>query len=189
MKEMYNNAQKPIQEDRIHFVKTDATELLFRDDYFELCVAINSFEHIPNPAEALSEMVRCTKPGGFIYIEFDPIWTADTGSHFFDRVPEPWAHLLLPQSEFADRMTSAGAADWEVYDFTHGMNQKSLQYFNSILCPCNLFEVLHRTTEAEWSGVVDESHLQHPNFEACLSLGYTSAELMLRGMRTILKVV
>jgi ubiquinone/menaquinone biosynthesis C-methylase UbiE len=51
----------------------DAIELPFESDYFDACRSERLFEHLPDPAKALSEMVRVTKPGGWIVV-LDSDW-------------------------------------------------------------------------------------------------------------------
>jgi len=90
--------------DRFEIHVTDAMALIYRDELFDFVCSVNAFEHIPDPARALQEIARVLKAGAVAYISFDPIWTADTGSHFFHRVPEPWAHLVCGEEEFMERM-------------------------------------------------------------------------------------
>jgi ubiquinone/menaquinone biosynthesis C-methylase UbiE len=51
----------------------DAVELPFESDYFDACRAERLFEHLLDPAKALSEMVRVTKSGGWIVL-LDSDW-------------------------------------------------------------------------------------------------------------------
>jgi ubiquinone/menaquinone biosynthesis C-methylase UbiE len=51
----------------------DANELPFESDHFDACRAERLFEHLLNPAKALSEMVRVTKSGGWIVV-LDSDW-------------------------------------------------------------------------------------------------------------------
>lgn len=46
----------------------DATALPFETDYFDSCRSERLFQHLPNPAQALSEMTRVTKPGGWVVV-------------------------------------------------------------------------------------------------------------------------
>src|SRR5262249_42785033 len=75
---------------RIAFHQADALKLMYRDGLFDCVACFTSLAHIENPGAALQEMIRVTKPGGYIFISIDPIWTADSGSHFYHRIDEPW---------------------------------------------------------------------------------------------------
>ena len=172
--------------DRLHLLYSDATDLVSKDNLFDLVVSINCFEHIPSPDRALDEMIRCTKPGGYINIEFDPFWTADTGSHFAQLVPEPWAHLVYSEDEFLGRMRDAGAEEWEMWEFSHAMNRKRPDYFWSLFEKIQNADIVHQTTPEQWSGVVDNQHLNHPFFEVSQTKGYSKEELLVRGMRLLI---
>lgn len=53
--------------------RTDATSLPFADNYFDSCRSERLFQHLPEPALALSEMTRVTKPGGRVIV-LDTDW-------------------------------------------------------------------------------------------------------------------
>ena len=110
--------------------------------------------------------------GGVAYLTFDPIWTADTGSHFSHYVKEPWAHLLQSTDEFAANMRKAGAAEWEVSDFI---------LWSEPWVPCSEYKKrlhdvlgsagLKRYAVDSWSGCVDPASVRHPNsLRACSAL-------------------
>jgi SAM-dependent methyltransferase len=55
----------------VKFKREDATCLTFSDDSFDLVYSISVIEHIHEHYEqAISEMVRVTRPGGLVYITF-----------------------------------------------------------------------------------------------------------------------
>lgn len=176
----YNNQQ-------LRFIESDAMDILFRDSYFDFVTSFNALEHIPAPQQALEEMVRVTNKGGIIYLTFDPLWTADTGSHFIHRVPEPWAHLVDSQDVFVRKMQKADASENEVSDFRSAMNQYRLQQYRDIfnrIIARNDIQLLH---ESSWSGLSDPSYEHHPNYRKCIKLGYNKKELYTRGLRYILR--
>jgi ubiquinone/menaquinone biosynthesis C-methylase UbiE len=49
----------------------DASALPFADNSFDACHSERVFMHLPNPAQAFAQMVRVTKPGGWIAV-IDP---------------------------------------------------------------------------------------------------------------------
>ena len=53
--------------------RVDAMSLPFETDYFDSCRSERLFQHLPNPAQALSEMTRVTKPGGWVVV-LDTDW-------------------------------------------------------------------------------------------------------------------
>jgi ubiquinone/menaquinone biosynthesis C-methylase UbiE len=48
--------------------RADAMLLPFETDYFDSCRSERLFQHLLNPLQALSEMTRVTKPGGWIVV-------------------------------------------------------------------------------------------------------------------------
>lgn len=54
--------------DRIRFDLADATALPFDDGSFDLAWCAQSFYSLPDPAAALREMVRVTRPGGHVAV-------------------------------------------------------------------------------------------------------------------------
>lgn len=71
--EAEQRAQKAGVSDCVIHKCADAIELPFESNYFDACRSERLFEHLPDPAKALSEMVRVTKPGGWIVV-LDSDW-------------------------------------------------------------------------------------------------------------------
>jgi ubiquinone/menaquinone biosynthesis C-methylase UbiE len=185
--EKHRRNQVSFRLDRVAFHRTDAMDLFYRDGLFDCVMSINAFEHIPEPGRALDEMLRVTRTGGHVYVATDPIWTADTGSHFFQRVAEPWAHLLHDVESFVRRMRDQGATDGEIDEFRRAMNRwREVDYARIVskIEADGRVEVVYRD---RWSGVVDEAHRLHPNLVALTSAGYTESELLLRGLRWVFR--
>jgi len=168
--------------DKIEFHVADAINLPYKDNLFDLVVSVNAFEHIPEPILALQETVRVVKKGGVIYLTFDPIWTADSGNHFTNFVPEPWRHLLCDTNSFCNEMQKAGASGDQLNDFRYGMNRKPAKVYSEgfprILESLGV-EKYHLDS---WSGCIHEEHTGHPNrFAAGRALGCSPDELLIRG--------
>jgi len=53
--------------------RVDAVSLPFETDYFDSCRSERLFQHLTNPAQALSEMTRVTKSGGWVVV-LDTDW-------------------------------------------------------------------------------------------------------------------
>ena len=171
--------------EKVAFHQADAMNLHFRDAFFDAVISINSFEHIPDPRRALWETIRTTKPGGLIFISTDPIWTADTGSHFFHRVPEPWAHLVYADEEFIAKMKANGAPESELSEFKWAMNRwRAASYRTAVddVAQRALVKVAHHDS---WSGVVDEAHRHSENLRRLEERGLSEEELLVRGLRWV----
>lgn len=185
--EKYERNGYPIDVARIACVEGDARDLLFRDGYFDWTLGFNLFEHVADPGVALREMIRVTRPGGHLYVTFDPIWSADTGSHFFHLVGAPWAHLLMNSEEFERRMRRAGASEEDVEAHRHGVNRLRLAEHRQIFHSAMAESGVRLIEEASWSGVTQPSHRWHPNFLRARMAGYSKEELLTRGLRYVLQ--
>ncbi|AEG61866.1 class I SAM-dependent methyltransferase [Desulforamulus ruminis] len=171
--------------EKIHFVETDAMNLIYKNDFVDVVFSVNTFEHIPDTFKALEEIIRVTVREGLIYISFDPIWCADSGSHFYDYVSEPWEHLV--NNNYEDKMLSCGATPDQVNEYKVAMNRKrpdehkkifdyfikngyvSLEYFNL------------------WKGTINPNSCNHKNFKKARDIGYSTDELLTRGMCYLLR--
>lgn len=65
------------------------------DASVDLVVSYNTVEHIPDPAEAVREMVRITRPGGRVYLSFSPIYNSPFGLHAYRTFYAPYPQFLL----------------------------------------------------------------------------------------------
>jgi ubiquinone/menaquinone biosynthesis C-methylase UbiE len=70
-----------------------------QDNTYDYVFSHDSFEHFEDPRYILSEMIRLTKPGGFVLIKFGPTWAGPYGRHIGGtlRKDRPWIHLLIPE--------------------------------------------------------------------------------------------
>ncbi len=169
----------------LHFA--NAMDLPYRDGWFDLATSFNAFEHIPDPRLALLEMIRVVAPGGFIYVTFDPVWTADSGSHFWPMVKEPWAHLVLSEDAFKARMKEAGASEFELNEFGGAMNRRRPAFFDALFADPAVEGATTLKRHDRWEGVSDAAHSTHENYALAIKRGYSAGELMTRGMRVILQ--
>ncbi len=77
--------------DRIVLAHGDINALPIEDESFDLIISIASFEHILNLENALQEMYRLLKPGGFIFTIFAPIWSnPEVGHHLWFENQNNW---------------------------------------------------------------------------------------------------
>ena len=58
----------------VEYRNSHAGRLDFADDEFDGSRAERVFQHLPDPAQALAELVRVTRPGGRIVVGPDPDW-------------------------------------------------------------------------------------------------------------------
>ena len=170
---------------KIEFHTVDAQNLIYGDNKFDFVYSLNALEHIPDPISAVKEVWRVLRPGGVFYASFDPVWTADSGSHFMHYAKEPWLHLLVDDDEYCNRMKSEGAADWELDEYRCAMNRKPVSFYLKKLREC-LEEIFSEYSFTHWSGCVSDQFYNHPNLRnAAAKTGLTEEQLMMRGFQII----
>ncbi len=69
-KSALNYAQKQLPE--VEFIQADATKLPFKDNRFDLVIALEILEHIPDYDKALSELKRISKNNAIITVPWEP---------------------------------------------------------------------------------------------------------------------
>ena len=185
LKEKFSRNGFELDLERIEFQTADAQNLLYADDVFDFAFSLNAMEHIINPLKAIEEIWRVLKFGGVFYASFDPVWTADSGSHFIHRTKEPWLHLLITDDEYCARMKDAGAADEELVDYRIAMNRLPSSFY---LAEMNDFLAdkfsTHRLTN--WSGCLSDDYYDHPNLaKAKEKTGLSADQLLIRGFSII----
>jgi len=170
---------------KIEFHTMDAQCLIYKNDIFDMVFSLNALEHIPDPIMAVKEVWRILKPGGVFYASFDPVWTADSGSHFIHYTHEPWLHLVLDTDEYCALMKRAGAADWELDEYRCAMNRRPATYYMQDMRSI-LEKLFSKHTLNHWSGCVSDEYVFHQNKVKASELTSLSPEsLMIRGFEIV----
>jgi len=180
----------PFDSTKCQFIRMDAECLLFKDELFDFVYCVNAFEHIQDPSNALLEIWRVLKPGGFAFVQFDPLYYCDTGSHMFDFVSEPWGHLVHNESMFVEKLKTASCPPEMINDFKYGLNRKSKGYFVKLF---NIFtrgetQIFKELEFNIWSGTTDPIFLTHENFSNLKKI-ISEDDLLCRGMGYLLKKI
>jgi SAM-dependent methyltransferase len=166
----------------IEFHNIDGRNTIYRDGLFDLVFSVNAFEHIPDPILAFQEAIRVCKPGGLVYLKFDPLWHSAYGHHMFAFDFDPWEHLLLSDEEFKRKIVQKGGSEKDIYVYDHDMNRKKYDVFKSLMTPPppGVFSTFHFD---RWSKTPEEDpYAGHPNYEACLKKGFDAEDLLTRGI-------
>ena len=89
---------------RLNYLQMDATQMTFPDASFDLTYSFSVFEHLPDPAKVINEVVRVLKSGGGCYISLH-LYSSENGCHdvriFSDKrkgIPY-WSHLRPQYAE------------------------------------------------------------------------------------------
>jgi ubiquinone/menaquinone biosynthesis C-methylase UbiE len=179
--ERYQRNQLPFDATRVEFHHVDAQQLVYRDALFDLVYSINAMEHIPNPELAWREIVRVTRPGGVVALQFDPIWTSPSGHHLWHLNLDPWEHLLLSEDEMAEKIHSHGGTDRDVAVFASEMNRKPFSVHRELMERMGRthFSRFHFDCWDRDPGL--EPATAHPNFRRAIALGHAPEDLIVRG--------
>ncbi len=97
--------------------------LPMESESFDLVFSYNTFEHLTDPAQALAELLRLTKKGGVLYLDFGPLYNSPWGLHAFGAMRMPY-----PQFLFSPAFREAKFRDFGLYDL--GRETDTLQPLN-----------------------------------------------------------
>jgi len=94
----------------------EVDNLEFDDDSLDVVFSFSAFEHFPDPNKALAEMYRVTKPGGYIYIDFGPLYMSPLGLHAYRSITVPYCQHLFEQKTIVDFLKKN---DKPILDFSY----------------------------------------------------------------------
>ncbi|MBW8017471.1 MAG: class I SAM-dependent methyltransferase [Planctomycetes bacterium] len=89
------NANPELEKNEIPYRTMNVSQMDFADNTFDCVVSFDAFEHFMEPDTALREMIRVTKPKGFIYLDFGPIYYSAFGLHVYKCVHVPYSQYLF----------------------------------------------------------------------------------------------
>lgn len=85
-------------------------DLVFDRDRFDLVIAYNATEHWPDPRAALENLLALCKPGGFVLLDFGPLFNSPWGLHAWS-VGFPYPQFLFPRAVIDARIRTMGVSD------------------------------------------------------------------------------
>ena len=111
-------------------VVADAHNLPFRDNMFEVVVALNVFEHLRNPNQAAQEIFRVLKPGGKVMIHtafLQPLHEEPV--HFYNAtkygVMEWFSAFEIKDCQVSWNFNPAFTLGWLAHDLLYYVSQSS----------------------------------------------------------------
>ncbi len=142
----------------VKHVQADATALPFESNEFDSCRSERLLQHLLDPAQALSEMVRVTRPGGWIVI-LDTDW----GSASIDSPHVDVERRLM--RVHAERCHNNGYSGRQLYRLCRqlGLGDISVEAFTLPTLSCSLAYQIGQLENAERealsAGVISEDEL------------------------------
>ncbi|TWU29139.1 class I SAM-dependent methyltransferase [Novipirellula artificiosorum] len=109
----------------IQFLSIDASTPVWpvENETFDMVTCYNTFEHLPKPDIAFQEMLRICSPGGFVVVDFGPLYCSPWGLHAHRTLHIPFPQFLFGEGFIAERLNERGIKDL-------GQERESLQYTN-----------------------------------------------------------
>jgi ubiquinone/menaquinone biosynthesis C-methylase UbiE len=95
--ELWADGKDRIERDGAVLQNADAAALPFDDGSFHHVFSVATFEHVPDVARVLDEAHRVLVPGGLLYTNFGPIWSAGKGHHVHAEAGGEAAHHFIPE--------------------------------------------------------------------------------------------
>lgn len=102
----------------ITFYSSPAEKIPVSDGTFDLVFSFNSMEHFADPRVVINEVRRVLKPGGYLYVDFDPLYYSPRGLHAYRKINIPYCQVLFKHS------------DLENYAANNKLNWSELPYVN-----------------------------------------------------------
>lgn len=165
----------------VHLAEMDGTDLQFPDDSFDLSFSYDTFEHVGDPEAVLGELVRVTRPGGTIFLDFGPLYNSPFGLHAYRSVRAPYPQFLFEPTTLDTFCQENGLSP-----INYGqLNGWSLQRFRALwerFSPA--IEVV--ACREQWNGAGLSLIERFPSCFAAKSL--TFEELTVQSIRVRLKV-
>jgi ubiquinone/menaquinone biosynthesis C-methylase UbiE len=90
----------------VSLIQMDAANLQFKDESFNFVFSYDSFEHFSSPEDVLREAIRVVRNGGYIYLDFGPLYYSPLGQHIYTLITVPYCQFLWPKkllNEFCDQ--------------------------------------------------------------------------------------
>lgn len=125
----------------VNFTPSNISDgLPFEANFFDLVISFNCFEHFPDPAKALSEIIRVLKPRGMAYFDFGPLYCSPWGLHAYRSLYMPYSQFLFSEDFVNAKLNELGITDlgkkrmelqfmnkWRAFEFENLLNASELQ--------------------------------------------------------------
>lgn len=90
-----NNFDRRAWQSGVQCQVMNAAQLTFPDNFFDLVFSIDAFEHVEDPQAALHQSIRVVRPGGYIYLDFGPLFNSAQGLHSHRVIHVPYRQYLF----------------------------------------------------------------------------------------------
>lgn len=112
----------------VSLLQMDAADLRFEDECFDFVFSYDAFEHFVSPEDVLREAIRVVRKGGYIYLEFGPLYYSPLGEHAYRSITVPYCQFLFQKNLINDFATQKGL---KPIDYSH-VNGWSLERYREL---------------------------------------------------------
>lgn len=142
---------KRAQLEGVNLLKMDASRLQFDNESFDLVFSYDSFEHFAAPEAVMKEAVRVARKGGYIFLEFGPLYMSPLGMHAYRQITVPYCQFLFPREVLNQFLVLKGM---DQIDFTQCNGWTLTRFRNLWKSFSGELDVIH------YREIPDYSHLQ-----------------------------
>ncbi len=114
----------------VKFITGDAEVLPVADNSVDLVFSFNSFEHIMNPEKAFNECLRVLRPGGYLYVAFNPMFYSAMGFHAYKSTQVPFLQVLFTEKDIRKLVGEHNLPDVE-FSYT-ALNKWCVSHFRQL---------------------------------------------------------
>lgn len=95
----------------LQFIQIESEKLPISDQSYDFVYSYNTFEHVKDPKETLFELIRVCKRGGYIFLEFGPLYSSPWGLHAYRTLLMPYPQFLFSNHFITERLNEYGIYD------------------------------------------------------------------------------
>jgi SAM-dependent methyltransferase len=96
---------------RNEFITWDVCgDLMLKPDQFDIVLAYNATEHWSDPGKALANLLSLCKPGGYVLLDFGPLFNSPWGLHAWS-IGFPYPQFLFSRQLIDAKIRTIGVSD------------------------------------------------------------------------------
>jgi SAM-dependent methyltransferase len=125
----------------VTFYSAPAEKIPAPDESFDLVFSFNAMEHFADPRKVIKEIYRVLKPGGYFYLDFDPLYYSPRGLHAYRKINIPYCQIIFNMADL-ENFANVNNLNWGELPY---VNKYSLDDFHLIFSEMkNKFELIKK---------------------------------------------
>lgn len=127
--------------------------LPYSDHSVDFMFSYNTFEHLADPVRCWDAVVRVVRPGGLIYIDFNPAYCSPWGLHAYRMLRMPYPQFLFSDAFLMSVIGRTGVRDLgKKLEALQPLNRWKLTQFDQLWLDPRV-EVIEKVVQEDWSHV------------------------------------